>query len=233
MFNDARRLGLITTNPFAGLGIERSRGRRDLPSEWLTATDIDRLADTALRVHGEYGPVMAAMVTFAAYTGIRPGELFALDFADIDGSVLHVHRAADSRTRTITTPKNGHGRDVVLPRRAREAVDRMPRLYDQQAVFVAPRGGRLWAPHFNWLWNPVRAAFGRPTMAFHELRHFCATYLLERGLSPADVAVQLGHRDGGALVMSTYGHPSERAAKARILAAVDGPNPVKGIRRTA
>jgi hypothetical protein len=34
--------------------------------------------------------------------------------------------------------------------------------------------------------------------------------------------VQLGHPDGGALVMSTYGHPSDRAARARITAAMDG-----------
>ena len=46
-------------------------------------------------------------------------------------------------------------------------------------------------------------------MAFYELRHFCATHLLELGVSHADVAVQLGHTDGGALVMSTYGHPSD------------------------
>jgi integrase len=59
-------------------------------------------------------------------------------------------------------------------------------------------------------------------MALHELRHFCATYLLELGLAPVDVAVQLGHTDGGALVMSTYGHPSERAARARIAAAMNG-----------
>jgi len=58
-------------------------------------------------------------------------------------------------------------------------------------------------------------------MAFYELRHYCATRLLELGLSPADVAVQLGHTDGGALVMSTYGHPSENAARARILAATE------------
>jgi hypothetical protein len=47
-------------------------------------------------------------------------------------------------------------------------------------------------------------------------RHFCATHLLELGVSHADVAVQLGHTDGGALVMSTYGHPSEDAARARL-----------------
>jgi integrase len=53
-------------------------------------------------------------------------------------------------------------------------------------------------------------------MHFYELRHFCATHLLELGVSHADVAVQLGHRDGGSLVMSTYGHPSEQAARERL-----------------
>jgi len=56
-------------------------------------------------------------------------------------------------------------------------------------------------------------------MAFYELRHFCTTQLLELGASHADVAIQLGHTDGGALVMSTYGHPSDEAARARVLAA--------------
>jgi len=56
-------------------------------------------------------------------------------------------------------------------------------------------------------------------MDFYELRHFCATELLRLGVSHADVAVQLGHRDGGALVMSTYGHPSDDAARERLRAA--------------
>ena len=53
-------------------------------------------------------------------------------------------------------------------------------------------------------------------MDFYELRHFCATHLLELGVTHADVAIQLGHTDGGALVMSTYGHPSEDGARARL-----------------
>jgi integrase len=56
-------------------------------------------------------------------------------------------------------------------------------------------------------------------MPFYELRHFCATHLLELGCSHADVAVQLGHTDGGRLIMSTYGHPSETAARERLARA--------------
>jgi hypothetical protein len=44
-------------------------------------------------------------------------------------------------------------------------------------------------------------------------------------VSHSDVAVQLGHRDGGALVMSTYGHPSDDAARERLRAAFGQPKP--------
>jgi hypothetical protein len=41
--------------------------------------------------------------------------------------------------------------------------------------------------------------------------------LLERGATPWDVAQQLGHTDGGQLVMELYRHPSEAGARARLL----------------
>jgi integrase len=222
MFTDARRDGKIAQNPFSGLGVAKKAKRLTVKPDWLSAQDVDRLASVALKTHGDYGPTMAAMVTFAAYTGVRPGELFALRFDDLDGTVLHVRRAADSKTRAITAPKNGQSRTIVYPVQARQAVEAAPRFHGQELVFVAPRGGQLWAPHFSWLWSPVRAAFGRPKMAWYELRHFCATHLLDLGLSPSDVAYQLGHTDNGKLVMETYGHPSEMAARGRILAALDG-----------
>ncbi|HEY4428985.1 MAG TPA: hypothetical protein VGN08_12340 [Solirubrobacteraceae bacterium] len=45
--------------------------------------------------------------------------------------------------------------------------------------------------------------------------------LLERGVTPWDVAHQLGHTDGGQLIMELYGHPSEAGTRARLLAAWD------------
>jgi hypothetical protein len=43
--------------------------------------------------------------------------------------------------------------------------------------------------------------------------------LLERGVTPWDVAIQLGHTDGGQLVMERCGHPTEAGARSRLLAA--------------
>ena len=222
MFSDALDVGLIKDNPFSRLRVPRSQGRQNLEGDWLDEADIGRLEDCARRVHGPYGEMFAALIRFAAYTGMRPGELFALRFEDLDGRFINIRRAADSKTRTVGLPKNGEPRRIVYPQIAREAVDSMPLFHGQTLVFVAPRGGQLWSPRLSELWRPVRNLFGRPEMSFYETRHFCATYLLNKGVPPWDVALQLGHRDNGKLVLSTYGHPSVKQGQRRLLQAFDG-----------
>ena len=166
-------------------------------------------------MHGEFGPVFRAMVLFAAYVGLRPGELFALERSDVGRDEVRIRQNLDG-TGTLKAPKNDQERVVVLPPPAREALKDVPARLDVPWLFLTPRGRRFAKSSLYYYWNPVRAAFGRPGMDFYELRHFCATHLLELGISHADVAVQLGHTDGGALVMSTYGHPSEDAARERL-----------------
>lgn len=187
--------------------------RKDLIA--LTEPELHELADTALGVHGDYGPTFRAMILFAGYVGLRPGELFALERTDIRGDEVVIRQSLDG-TGKLRLPKNNKERVVILPPPARVALgDVMPRL-DVPWLFVSKRGMQLRETSLTYCWHPVRAAFGRPTIDFYELRHFCATHLLELGLSPADVAIQLGHTDGGALAMSTYGHPSEDAARERL-----------------
>lgn len=214
MFNDAINDGLHTgPNPFSNLRLEQSRGRKDLIA--LTEDELNELGDKALDVHGEFGPTFRAMIVFAAYVGLRPGELFALERGDVGRDEVTIRQNLDG-TGTIKAPKNGRERIVVLPPPARQALVDVPARLDVPWQFVTPRGRRFSKSSLYYYWSPVRAAFGRPGMDFYELRHFCATHLLELGVSHADVAIQLGQTDGGALVMSTYGHPSEDAARQRL-----------------
>ena len=217
MFNDAINDGLHPgPNPFANLRLEQSRGRKDLIA--VTEDELADLAQKALDVHGEYGPAFRAVILFAAYVGLRPGELFALERRDVLRDEVTIRQSLDG-TGTIKAPKNGRERIVVLPPPARDALAGVPAHLDIPWMFATPRGRRFTKSSLYYYWNPVRAAFGRPGMDFYELRHFCATHLLDLGVSHADVAMQLGHTDGGALVMSTYGHPSEDAARSRVKAA--------------
>ncbi len=217
MYTDALNDGLVSTNPFANLRLEQSRGRRDL--EVISEEKLHELADAALNVHGpEYGPHFRALIIFAAYTGLRLGELLALTWDDIDLSKQEVRvKASLSKQGTLTAPKNGKSRTVILPSPAGDALLTFPRHTDQSRVWLSKRFKSInSATSFFAIWNPVRAAAGASGMQFHELRHHCATWFLEQGASHADVAVQLGHTDGGALVMSVYGHPSEDAARERL-----------------
>jgi integrase len=214
MFNDAINDGLHPgPNPFANLRLEQPRGRKDLTA--LTHDELHELAEKALAVHGEFGPVFRAMILFAGFVGLRPGEMFALERSDVGRDEVTIRQNLDG-TGTLKLPKNDHERVVVLPPPAREALTAVPARLDLPWLFVTPRSRQFRKGSLHYYWNPVRAAFGRPGMDFYELRHFCATHLLELGVSHADVAVQLGHTDGGALVMSTYGHPSEDAARERL-----------------
>jgi integrase len=218
--------------PWAGMA---SNGRRTIEPGWLTAADVDALVGHARAAWpGAYGDVVAAMVVVLAYTGIRPGELGGLQWADLDPEHdrLRVARQLSAKSRTLTTPKNGHARAVVYPTIAQQFVAAMPRLHDLH-VFVGPGGGLLTESTRNRIWHPVRVRFDRPAMEIYELRHFCATYLVERGLTSSDIAIQLGQRDGGRLVESTYGHARPDPALQRVAAALAASDPTQAQEATA
>jgi integrase len=103
-----------------------------------------------------------------------------------------------------------HGGEPV-----RGLLDELPQRRDGY-VFHAPRGGRLDQGSLFYAWREVRATAGHRAIRWHDWRHFCATRLLEMGLDHFAVSVQLGHSDGGGLVMERYGHPSRDSARDRL-----------------
>ena len=126
MFNDAAsaKAGrLVTSNPFARLGISRGSGRRNEqpPSEEQVWKIIRCARDLAT-------PSFAAWLQVAAFTGLRPGELDALRHADVDlqRSRIRVVQQFSAATRTFTLPKNGETREAPLTGPAREALLALP-----------------------------------------------------------------------------------------------------------
>jgi integrase len=228
MFSDALRDDLIDSNPFYNLGLKQRKSRRDLKPDWFTENDLQELCAAALLVHEPVTAQLAkSMILTSAYTGIRPGELFALEVSDVRDGELVISKAVkkgiaeNGKSKWITGPtKNGKTRVVVLPEIAQLAIEERPQLHDK-LVFATPRGRLFTQPSWHWIWSPIRNAVNKPNMHYYELRHWMATHLLEQGLSPSDVAVQLGHTDGGVLVQTIYGHPSENAARDRIKRALD------------
>lgn len=205
MVNDAVDAGLIRANPFTNLRLEQSRGRKDLDA--LTEDQVTELADAALGAFDDaFGLVMRAWVLVGGFTGIRPGESAVLEWGHVTGDEILVE---GTKTRTAR-------RRIVLPPAARSAIAEMPRWFDSPWVFVSKTGKRFTKGIWQRNFDKVRIAYGRPDLDPYDLRHACATNLMRRGVEPWAIAQQLGHSDHGHLVTTTYGHPREDDARARI-----------------
>lgn len=224
LFNDAIKKQLVGANPFRGLG-GKGRGRKDLVP--LTEDELHGLAAAADRpeVLGDYGSEFASLILFAGYTGLRAGELFALEWRDIDlaGRLYVRRRVFDGR---LDVPKSGTS-ERVLPPQARDAI--LPLRGDRELVFASKQGQRLSQSIVAWYWPSVWAAFGR-RVTLHELRHFAGHFMyVTLGLPARVVAVQLGH-DGPEQVERLYGHGNIGALEELDAAFSRKPTPVPTLR---
>lgn len=201
LFNAALEAELVTRNPFAGLS-HKGQGRKR--TDPLTVAEVDELANAALSVHGDYGRTMRSLILFLAYSGMRPGELFGLEWSDIDFDRMRIHVERRVYRGSLDLPKSNRVRRIVLTPQARDALLGLSR--EGSLVFTAKRGGRLSQSALSGYWSAVIAKADRPGMTPYELRHFAAHYLyVILGLPARVVAAQLGH-DGPRLIEDLYGH---------------------------
>ena len=127
------------------------------------------------------GSVHAPMVLFAAASGLRPSELFALEHADVDreAGVAHVRRTyANGRVKRTKTRLSR--RAVPLQAIAFEALDQLRPPHDSPLLFPNSRGGYVDFRNFNRRhWKPVQKKFGiEPLRDLYDLRHTYATFAL-------------------------------------------------------
>lgn len=230
MFNDAMspKAGrLIDRNPFAKLGISRGPGRRyQQPPAEGTVRDLIRAARDLS------GPSFAGWLQVAAFTGMRPGELDALrwDRVDFEAGSIQVTEQWSQASRQFTLPKNGLTREAILTPAAREAL--LGLAQESDFCFVSLRGGHWTAPARAYHWKAIRAQVGYTGSLYLATRHFAGWYMRNvLRQDSEDVAVALGHTDGGELVRTLYGHLDADAARGRIRAAYEARSNVVPLRR--
>ena len=106
---------------------------------------------------------------------------------------------------------------MTVPPPALAVLPDVPTRLDSPYLFHTASGRRLSKGSLSYSFRSVRQRWGRRDhLDLYELRHACATLLMERGVPPHVVANQLGHTDGGGLVQRLYGHPSDRGMRDQI-----------------
>jgi integrase len=152
---------------------------------------------------------------------MRPGELDALRWAnvDFDAEAIRVPEQINAKTRKVDTPKNHQARTAPLTPPARDALLALPAPREGYC-FLNLRGQHFTASARAYHWKAVRAAAGWTGSLYLATRHFAGWYMInELELDSEDVAIALGHTDGGDLVRKLYGHRDAALALDRVRAA--------------
>lgn len=163
MYEDARNVGLVSDNPFANLRLPVTEKVAEVAPP--TMADYRTLLESTT-VLGGYGPEFRAMIQLAAWTGIRQGELFGLQWQDVGDGELSIERSR-KLDGSLGRPKNGRARTIPLLPPAR-VLDDLPRRTDP-FVFHSARGRPLLKGTHAWSWGKVKAAAGLD-VRWHDLR---------------------------------------------------------------
>ena len=216
MFNDAASAAagrLVDRNPFAKLGLRGTRGRKDVqpPSQ----ADIARFIASADELTP---PSFAAYLDVAVHSGMRPGELDALRWTKVDfqAETVLVDEQWNAKTRSFETPKHHHIRTIALTEPARDRLLSLP--CESEFAFTTLRGSHYRPSSRAYHWNRIRCSAGLGNVDLYTAtRHYFGWYALNVLELPDHViAAQFGHRDGGKLVRTLYGHPDAAIARHRV-----------------
>ena len=163
-----------------------------------------------------------AYYTLAITTGLRRGELCALQWRDITGACeLTVRRSRSCASGEIveSDTKSHRERIVTIPLGLWELLMELRQqqvLHSgvpdrEQPIFTDPDGH---VPHPDTFTRHLRKLYKKCGLSedyhLHTLRHFYATYLLQEGTSKQVAASLLGHADT-AFLERTYCHPQDVA----------------------
>lgn len=206
---------LLVSSPATGIKIERVAKQEQT---FLTPDEIEAVADAIAEPYG-------TLVRFAAYTGMRAGEIAGLRVGRVDlmRGVVDVRDAFTevSGALVLGDTKSHQRRSVPIPRflcdelavyLAREGVAADPSAFVFRSPTKVPQRvpeNRKPLRHSNFyrrMFKPaVEAAdIGRP-VRFHDLRHTCAALLIAQGAHPRALMERLGHASV-TTSLDTYGH---------------------------
>lgn len=214
VFQYAIKRGLILSDPTA------DTDRQKIRYQPVVIPTKDEFKALVAQLHGTYKHAQAGdFVEFLAYSGARQQEAAQIKWADINftkydgkGEIsigITTSDASkpdgDDRIKTESSrrvvPMNPKLREFLLKLKAKR---RKAKLADRLFTIESAKKGLLTACAKLWGKDKKRR------FTHHDFRHLFATTCIEGGVDIPTVSRWLGHKDGGALAMRTYGHLREQ-----------------------
>jgi integrase len=213
ILSEAQRRGLVAQN--AALPVKVDTKRRDV-KKLEVGIDIpskEQIQQLIATVTGRHRP----MIVTAIFTGMRASELRGLPWSavDFDKKTIIVRQRADE-WGTIGMPKSAAGqREIPMSPTVFNTLREWKLVCPKgEADLVFPNTVGKAQPLTNIahrMWRPLQKklgmvdAAGEPLFNFHTLRHFFASWAIERGFTPKRLQALLGH-SSIQMTFDRYGH---------------------------
>jgi integrase len=195
--------GYIERNPVRGVKVPKpeneSASREPDPFSWEDRTTLEKTFE-------QFFPREYPMILTGFRTGLRIGELLALQWGDIDFKHRLIRVCRNIATGRVTTPKSRSSvRDVRMTKQLIEALRELQKKRKEETlkkgwpevpewIFCNTRGGVMNADNFRKrIWEPAMRKSGLRRRTPHDMRHTYATLRLSKGDSLAEVSKEMGH----------------------------------------
>ena len=185
---------------------EAIRAERDSANKWRTERQKDLMPD--LR-QVEFADHLKPLTLLSLNTGMRQGEVFNLDWRDVDlvNKVLTVEG---------DTSKSGQTRHIPLNKEALTVLTNWRKAGERQGyVFPGQSGARL--DNVKKSWAGVLALGKIKAFRWHDLRHTFASKLVMAGVPLNTVRELLGHADIKMTLRYAHLAPDSKAAAVELL----------------
>jgi integrase len=207
VFEVAREQGAIYKNPAVGIAKAPAKKKKlVLPS----VGQFEALVKSILSAHSRWSKDCADMVRLLANSGARLREATALRWSHIDlGKKRLSVPGTKSRSSYREIPLFPPLAALLTEMRSRRVEENL----DAKILRVGDCRGAL---------ESACKEIGLPKMTHQDLRHLFATRCIESGVDIPTISRWLGHSDGGALAMKTYGHLRDEHSQTQALKVMAG-----------
>lgn len=198
--------------------VDKVRPLKDL-TEHEKVSDKYLEADELKKVLEASGEYYSAVFEFLALSGLRIGELIALDDKDVTNTDIIVNKTYDFRHDTLSTPKTAFSiRSVHIQPELRSCIQRIRTLSNLHRMIsgsrvhyfvVSATGDRLSYNKANRRLKSICKRVVNKDITLHALRHTHVALMASAGADLDQIARRIGHGDSR-ITKEIYFHLTEK-----------------------
>ena len=184
----------IEDNPYSRVSSEKGAGTRD---RWLSYEEEERL----LAVSPQW---LREFIIFAAWTGIREGNIITLRGSQVDMTDKVIY---------LPTTKNGDPLVIPMMQKVHDLLSEKTRVryLSHDLVFTSPMGKQIEPNNLRRAFRKALNEVGIVDFKPHDLRHTYGTRLAQEGFDIYAIAKLLGHKD--IRMTQRYAHHSTQSLR--------------------